>query len=154
MKRFLALSAAGVVALVLMAPAPTFAAGSGDQSVFAVMNGNRELSPSLMRRAGDPDGHGSFSATIEGRKFCYGLTVADIGTPVAAHVHEGGPDVNGPVVITLTPPANGDPGASSGCVTISRRLAADILAHPHQYYVNVHTASFPGGAVRGQLFDA
>jgi hypothetical protein len=28
---------------------------------------------------------------------------------------------------------------------------ASILAQPASYYVNVHTAEFPGGAVRGQL---
>ncbi len=29
--------------------------------------------------------------------------------------------------------------------------AADIATHPEDYYVNVHNAEFPGGAVRGQL---
>ncbi|MBA3400981.1 MAG: CHRD domain-containing protein [Actinobacteria bacterium] len=29
--------------------------------------------------------------------------------------------------------------------------APGIIDHPEQYYVNVHNAPFPGGAVRGQL---
>jgi hypothetical protein len=53
--------------------------------------------------------------------------------------------------VPLTPPATGDPGASSGCVTVDATLAADIQAHPRAYYANVHTTAFPGGAVRGQL---
>jgi len=30
-------------------------------------------------------------------------------------------------------------------------VAKNILQHPEQYYVNVHNAEWPGGAVRGQL---
>jgi hypothetical protein len=26
-----------------------------------------------------------------------------------------------------------------------------IVAHPRDYYVNIHTGEFPGGAIRGQL---
>jgi len=36
-------------------------------------------------------------------------------------------------------------------VTVDATVAAAILAHPKGYYVNVHTAAFPNGAVRGQL---
>jgi len=34
---------------------------------------------------------------------------------------------------------------------VDRRLLMDIIQHPQDYYVNVHTADFPGGAIRGQL---
>ena len=42
-------------------------------------------------------------------------------------------------------------GASGGCAAVARTLVAAILASPSSYYVNVHTAEFPAGAVRGQL---
>ena len=31
------------------------------------------------------------------------------------------------------------------------RPAAEILANPEDYYVNVHNEAFPNGAIRGQL---
>jgi hypothetical protein len=55
--------------------------------------------------------------------------------------------------VPLTPhPSGGDPGASSGCVTVDAALSRAILKNPHKFYANVHTAAFGGGAVRGQLF--
>ena len=41
--------------------------------------------------------------------------------------------------------------AVAGCVEVDRDLAEAIAADPRGYYVNVHNAEFPGGAIRGQL---
>jgi hypothetical protein len=40
---------------------------------------------------------------------------------------------------------------ASACVRGDKAVVRDALANPDQYYVNVHTASFPGGAVSGTL---
>lgn len=40
---------------------------------------------------------------------------------------------------------------AADCVRGDKQVVRDALAHPDQYYVNVHTASFPGGAVSGTL---
>ena len=37
-------------------------------------------------------------------------------------------------------------------VRIARSLGRAILQNPNRYYVNVHTAGLPDGAIRGQLF--
>ena len=42
--------------------------------------------------------------------------------------------------------------AAGGCVSgADPDLTRDIRRHPSRYYVNVHTADFPDGAIRGQL---
>jgi hypothetical protein len=123
------------------------------RALFAVLTGRKEIDPVTGKRnAGDPDGRGSFTAIIDGTQLCFGLTVKNLDTPVAAHIHKARANQNGPIVVPLTQPTTGDPGASSGCVTIAADLAAAILKNPHKYYANVHTATFPGGAARGQLF--
>ena len=150
-KRYLALGALVAVGLTLAMAGSVGAQGGGDRAIFAVMTGGKEVDVNGEHH-GDPNGRGTFSATLDGRQLCYGITVKNINNPVAAHIHRGGPKVAGPVVQPLEQPAIGDPGASSACVKISRSLARGLRRNPSRFYVNVHTADLPNGAVRGQLF--
>lgn len=125
---------------------------STNKAVFAVLDGRSEVNAETGRRnAGDRNGAGSFSAILDGRRLCWGIQVKNIADPSAAHIHRGRPNQAGPVVQALEAPTAGDPGTSGGCTTVSARLARDLLRNPAKYYVNVHNADFPGGAVRGQL---
>ena len=150
-KRYYALGVLAAVGLTLAVAASVGAQGGGDRAIFAVMNGAKEVDVNGEHH-GDPNGRGSFSATLDGRQLCYGITVKNINNPVAAHIHRGSAKVAGPVVQPLEQPATGDPGASSACVQISRSLARGLRRNPGRFYVNVHTADLPNGAVRGQLF--
>jgi hypothetical protein len=100
---------------------------------------------------GDPDGSGTAKITINPGtgEVCWEIQVRDIAPAVAAHIHRGTADVAGPVVVPLSAPdAN---GFSSGCATADKELAVDIFRNSEAFYVNVHTADFPAGALRGQL---
>jgi hypothetical protein len=96
---------------------------------------------------GDSNGSGEFSWSLDGTRLCYLLTATKIGTAAAAHIHRGAAGVAGPVRVELTAP---NP-ASVGCKTISSTLATALRDHPRRFYVNVHTAVFPNGAIRAQL---
>jgi len=127
----------------------------GFASLSPAMAGGRPLSATLTGAAevpgpGDADGIGSVTLTLNpGQgKICFELTVSGIAPATAAHIHEAPVGVAGPVVVPLTPPTN---GSSSGCVSVDRDEVKDILQHPEEYYVNVHNADYPAGALRGQL---
>jgi hypothetical protein len=79
---------------------------------------------------------------------CWALTVKGISPAIAAHIHKAPAGTSGPIVVPLSAPTS---GGSKGCVGTSRSLIRDILANKSQYYVNVHTKEFPGGAIRAQL---
>jgi hypothetical protein len=84
--------------------------------------------------------------TVAG-EICFELKVRNIAPAAAAHIHEAPKGSPGPIVVTLTPPTS---GSSSGCV-VDLTQARAIAGDPSAYYVNVHNADFPDGAVRGQL---
>ena len=99
---------------------------------------------------GDPDGSGEAEITVNpGKsKICWTLKVRDIEPATAAHIHIGATSIAGAVVVGLSAPSDGD---SDGCQTVTRDLADAIRKSPASYYVNVHNAAYPAGAIRGQL---
>jgi hypothetical protein len=99
---------------------------------------------------GDPDGSGVAKFTLnQGQgEICFEISVANIAPATAAHIHVAPAGSPGPVVVPLPAPTG---GSVSGCVDVDAALIKAIRQHPENYYVNVHNAEFPPGAVRGQL---
>jgi hypothetical protein len=100
---------------------------------------------------GDPDGNGTVELRVSpgSGSVCWNLYARAIDPATAAHVHRGGAGVAGPPVVTLTTPdAN---GRSQGCAAIDQELARHMVLAAQDFYVNVHTAAYPQGAIRGQL---
>lgn len=145
MKRF-----EGSIVLFILVAAVTIALASQDKK-----HGGRPLTATLTGAAevpgpGDPDGTGSAKLTLNHGQgqICYELTVSNIATATAAHIHTGASDAAGPVLIGLDAPAD---GSSEGCVNLTKDQIKAVMDNPAGYYVNVHNAEFPDGAVRGQL---
>jgi hypothetical protein len=99
---------------------------------------------------GEAGGHGFFSYTIEGTKFCWTLSWRGIAAPSDGHVHFAPRGIAGPIVIDLDTDDVGGPDVS-GCRVITTGLAAAITSDPGAYYVNLHNTGFQAGAIRGQL---
>ncbi|MDQ4087637.1 MAG: CHRD domain-containing protein [Pseudomonadota bacterium] len=99
---------------------------------------------------GDPNGSGI--ARIETNDttntICTDLEVREIGAVTGAHIHRGAPGTIGPPVVELDAPGDND---SDDCDTVDDALLDQIRNNPGGFYVNVHTAPFPQGAVRGNL---
>ena len=99
-------------------------------------------------KKGDPDGSGTAVIRVTGSKLCWDLKVSRIGTPSAAHIHRAARGKAGPVVV----PLGGAKFRAKGCgVSPAAGVITLIEQKPSAYYVNVHTAKYPAGAIRGQL---
>lgn len=112
----------------------------------ATLSGASEVPP------GDADGVGTAHISIDDatNRICTHLEVRNIGPVTAAHIHQGAAGVNGPPVITLDAPDDND---SDDCDGVDNDLLDAIRRTPANFYVNVHTADYPNGAIRGQIFN-
>jgi hypothetical protein len=133
------------------------AAGGGAPTTSATLTGGAEVPG-----PGDSNGSGSASITLDSAagKVCFELDWSRIRGPWGAHIHRGGSDDAGPIVVSLfqsrdlTPLPRSIKGVT-GCVRgVDAELINRIATNPSRYYVNVHTKDFPGGAIRGQLQSA
>ena len=96
-------------------------------------------------------GTGTGNLTLTGSAITCSVSVSGLtGAPVAAHIHQGAPGINGGIIVTLTggPTVFNCPAAATLTPTQITDLDAGNL------YFNVHTAAFPGGEVRGQILHA
>ena len=167
-KRATALAAITMVAAVAALAFAVSASGSKNgegNSVGARLGGYQEV-PSI-----STTGRGTFSAKLKNGQIEYRLSYSNLegGAAQQAHIHLAQRGVNGAVVAFLCGGGGKPACPASGPVT-GTIVAADIIAVPAQgiaageineviramragvTYVNVHTSTFGGGEIRGQVF--
>jgi hypothetical protein len=99
--------------------------------------------------AGAAGGSGTVELTLDRKtgNVCWTLTYKGLpDKPISAHVQQASAGETGPDVIPL-----GATFAAKGCVLAPAESASAIGRHPGDYYVNVYTARYLHGAIRGQL---
>jgi hypothetical protein len=137
----------GVLALALLSLGLSVAAQTpaGKAMPAVTLTGNAEVPG-----PGDTDGRGTATVTLNPDKgeVCYSLTVVNIQEATAAHIHEGAVGKAGAVKVALDTPKT---GTAMGCKQADAALIQAIMQNPDNYYVNIHNAEFPQGALRGQL---
>jgi hypothetical protein len=144
-----------VVAVVTIAMAGWALANGSPEST--TLSGAEEVHPTTgALNAGDPDGSGTAGLRLnqgQGR-VCFDLRWTNVSPVQMAHIHKAPAGSNGGVVVTLLGSPSSSTTGESGCVTgLAKSLVKDIRQNSSDYYVNVHTSEFPGGAIRGQLGD-
>ena len=141
-----------VVATVLVA-GPVLARGSGKANVFVgKLTGSMEIPPA------EPTATAQAVITLKPSSdtVCFRLHWDGLTSVTAAHIHLGDAGVTGSVVVPFFAGPIPDTITSvGGCVhNVDPALIHDIHDNPSGYYVNVHDAAYPGGAVRDQLHPA
>jgi hypothetical protein len=126
-----------LAALGAIACAPAHAA---IDNYFAALLGANEVSP------GDPDGFGSALVAIDNvaNTVSWSILALNIAPVTLAHIHQAPAGVNGPVKVDFN-------AMLTGSNLFDADLALITPASASGFYINVHTAAFPGGAIRGQL---
>jgi hypothetical protein len=86
---------------------------------------------------------------------CYTLNTTGVDA-TAAHIHTstaqtiGGQSFAANAIVVPLKTPNGN-GLARGCTKTSLAIGQALLANPSNFYVNVHSASFPGGQIQGTL---
>jgi hypothetical protein len=92
-------------------------------------------------------GSGFFSFDPGTSMISYSVQHTVVGA-VAGHIHQAPAGVNGSVIVPFTLVGQG----ASGVAVLSEGQAADLLVG--NLYTNIHSPTFPGGEVRGQILPA
>ncbi len=144
MKKLLLIVSA--VAMIFGA-SPIAQAGTPITKLTVAANGANER-PNLGSKTGTSAG--SFTVNTVKNTFCYSnVRTRGLNNIIGAHVHLGASGIDGSIFVWIDIKKINKPGLA--CVKVGHLVLLDIAKYPSDYYFNVHTKTFPGGAVRGQL---
>ena len=129
------------------------AGGSGGTILAASLNGANEVPVQGGPAVGDKDGAALEFVKVKGDKVSVAVKWRGTGKPTLLHIHQGAKGVNGGIKVDFTKLLDNAKGrTATGTVKVKdAALLGQLKSDPGSFYANLHTAEFPGGAVRGQL---
>lgn len=127
--------------------------GSGGTILAASLRGANEVPVEGGPAVNDKDGAALEFIKVKGDKVSVAVTWRGTGKPTLLHIHQGAKGTNGGVKVDFTKLLDKAKGHSvTGTVKVKdAALLQQLKSEPNSFYANLHTAEFPGGAVRGQL---
>lgn len=131
----------------------TVSGGTGGTLLATSLRGANEVPVAGGPAVGDKDGAAVEFIKVKGDKVSVAVTWRGTGRPTMLHIHQGAKGTNGGVKVDFTKLLDKIKGHSvTGTVKVKDTALLDTLkSDPSAFYANLHTAQFPGGAVRGQL---
>ncbi|WP_436758046.1 CHRD domain-containing protein [Streptosporangium sp. V21-05] len=128
---------------------------AGVHPVYHSNADGRQEVPAPGKKVGDPNGRAEWLVGIKGSKVYYATIWERLAAPTNGHIHRGKKGKNGDVVIDFFADTNGLPKGVTGIAgtaSVKSDIAQGIKRNPKNWYTNLHTTEFGGGAVRGQLY--
>ncbi|MFG2959962.1 CHRD domain-containing protein [Streptomyces sp. NPDC048291] len=121
--------------------------------LVAGLRGANEVPVAGGPAVGDKDGAALEFIRVKGDKVTVAVTWRGTGGPTDLHIHQGAKGTNGGVKIDFGKLLKTAKGHSvTGTVKVTdKALLKQLTTDPGAFYANLHTAEFPGGALRGQL---
>ena len=129
--------------------------GLGTTGLAATLGNDQENPPTTHAGTGTATITNYNAAT---RTFDITVTVSNLppGEVTGFHIHQAAVGVNGPIIVDFTgvaPLVPAGTGFTFTAVGLTLPAASEAAFLGGGTYVNVHTAGFPGGAIRGQIFS-
>jgi hypothetical protein len=128
---------------VLLAAVPSDAAGT--RVIVARLAGFQETPPEATAATGD-----AVMIFDTATNQINWLITHNVANATVAHFHGNGfPGIAAPILIDIGALSGGVTSPMVGSTTLTPTQASDLLAG--RWYVNIHSTTFPGGEIRGQL---
>jgi len=118
--------------------------GEGGRPFTTTLVGSNEVPAAT---GSDLTGTAKVTINLGQNELCWDLDYTTSQKVVAAHIHHAAAGIAKPPIFGFF----SGTVVNSGCREGDPALLRDITEHPSDYYVNVHTTTYPGGAGRGQL---
>lgn len=117
-------------------------AKSGKETVTAHLSGDKQVPPVQTKASGKS------TIKVDDDKSVSGKVMIEDMTTTAAHIHQGAPDKDGPVIIPLEKTSD-----TTFSVPAKTKLTDDQFAafKEGNLYINVHSKKYPSGEIRAQM---
>ncbi len=131
------------------------------ETFSATLSGNEEIPPTQSSATG----WARFQTNDNGTQVAYSVNLTGLNEITGAHIHNGSAGQNGDIVISLSGQQAAENG-NNATISLKGNISQDSLQGPLEgkefselvslmsdgtVYVNVHTAEFQNGEIRGQI---